>query len=326
MTMTAPPPVDPTVITDAGGKYIRTVDDRIVEYSVHGNTADDDDDVTVLVSAYVADYLLVDTDTSSTSTIFDYGDKIKAITVSIPGLGHSSFHPGHQISQWPVTDLAPILEKENITGSFLVWGLSLGTLYAMAMAQHFGDRVQALGLRVPYLPLLVSQEAGLVNGQPSFPTTSELCKNTFTVKVYRFFLNRLSGVMEPGPWTRWCMKKGFLGTNMRTMACFLDDYPAESMYLQRLMKHFGPESMLYAMAKDVALDCPGLDPRQILLPCSKIVVWYATDDADCPPSHGKWLVDIGFPACRSRTFTGYGHVGGAFLEMKDFFAELMECL
>lgn len=314
--MTPPPPFDSTVITDAGGRYIRTVDDRIVEYSVHGNTTDSD--VTVLVSAYVANYLV---DTS----IFDYGDNIKAITVSIPGLGHSSFHPGHQISQWPATDLTPILENENITGSFLVWGNSLGTLYAMATAQHFGDRVKALGLRVPYLPLPVSQEAGLVDGQPSFPTTSELEQNTFTVKVYRFFLNRLGGVIEPGPWTHLCMKKGLLGSNMRAMGRFLEDYPNEAKYLQRLMKHFGPESMLYAMAKDVALDCPGLDPRRIILPAKKIVVWYATDDADCPPSHGKWLINHGFPECRYRALTGYGHVGGAFLETKVFFDELIEC-
>jgi pimeloyl-ACP methyl ester carboxylesterase len=158
--MTFPPPVDPTVITDAGGKYIRTADGRIVEYSVHGNTTDND--VTVLVRAYVADYL-------NDTKIFDYGDKIKAISVSIPGLGHSSFHPGHQISQWPITDLTPILENENITGSFVAWGNSLGTLYAMATAQHFGDRIKALGLRVAFLPLPISKEAGLVNGLPSFP-------------------------------------------------------------------------------------------------------------------------------------------------------------
>jgi hypothetical protein len=100
-----------------------------VEYSVHGNTTDDD--VTVLVRAYLADYL-------NDTKIFDYGDKINAFAVSIPGLGHSSFHPGHQISQWPATDLTPILENENITGPFVVWGISLGTLYAMATAQHFG--------------------------------------------------------------------------------------------------------------------------------------------------------------------------------------------
>jgi pimeloyl-ACP methyl ester carboxylesterase len=195
----------------------------------------------------------------------------------------------------------------------------------MAIAQHFGDRVKALGLRVPYLPLPVSQEAGLVNGQESFPTTSELEQNTFTVKVYRFFLNRLGCVAEPGPWTRMCMKMGLLGSNMRALARFLEDYPAEAKYLQGLMKHFGPESMLYAMAKDVALDCPGLDPRRIILPANKILVWYATDDADCPPSHGKWLINEAFPECRYRALTGYGHFGGAFLETQVFFDELMEC-
>lgn len=316
--MTPPQTVDYTVITDAGGKYIRTADDRVVEYSVHGNTTEDNDTVTVLVSAYVAD-CLVDT------RIFDYGANIKAITVSIPGLGHSSLHPGHQISQWPTTDLTPILENENITGSFAVWGMSLGALYAIAIAQHFGDRIKALGLRVPYLPLPISQEAGLDDGQPTFPTTSEIEQNTFTVKVYRVFVNMLGCVIEPGPLTHFCMKKGLLGSGMRDLGRFLEDYPAEAKYLQKFMKHFGPESMLYAMAKDVALDCPGLDPRRIILPANKIVVWYASDDADCPPSHGKWLIDHVFPGCRSRALTGYGHYSGAFLETTSFFDELIEC-
>jgi hypothetical protein len=121
------------------------------------------------------------------------------------------------------------------------------------------------------------------------------------------------------------MKKGLLGPDERDWARFQEDYPTEAKFLQGVMKHFGPESQLYTLAKDVVLDCPGLDPCLIILPANKIVVWYATNDADCPPSHSEWLINHCFPGCRHRALAGYGHYRGAFLETKVFIDELIEC-
>ena len=61
----------------------------------------------------------------------------------------------------------------------------------------------------------------------------------------------------------------------------------------------------------------GFDPREIRLP-AKVLVQYAEDDADCPPSHGKFYTEFFRKRCEqeSKAFsshtvnTGFGHLGG----------------
>ena len=79
--------------------------------------------------------------------------------------------------------------------------------------------------------------------------------------------------------------------------------------------------MLYGMAKDVALDLPGLDPRNVELSGDRVVVWYAADDEDTPPSHGEWLAK--HYKANTRVFEGYGHFGGASIDHPQFLAELV---
>ena len=80
-------------------------------------------------------------------------------------------------------------------------------------------------------------------------------------------------------------------------------------------------TILYMMAKDVALDLAGFDPRNIELSGDRVVVWYAADDEDCPPSHGEWLANR-FRA-KTRVYDGYGHAGGALIDQDQFIEELM---
>lgn len=61
---------------------------------------------------------------------------VKSVTISLPGFGHSSFCTGLSVYHWPQSDLLPILKKEGVA-EFIVWGWSLGTLYAMSTAQFF---------------------------------------------------------------------------------------------------------------------------------------------------------------------------------------------
>ena len=106
----------------------------------------------------------------------------------------------------------------------------------------------------------------------------------------------------------------------RSFAAMSRDYPEE---LGALTGSTIPlESLMYMMARDVALDLPGLDPREIALSGERVVVWYAADDEDCPPSHGKWLAEH-FGA-RARVFEGYGHLGGALIDHPGFLRELTD--
>mmetsp|Transcript_37811 Transcript_37811/g.55783 ORF Transcript_37811/g.55783 Transcript_37811/m.55783 type:complete len:100 (+) Transcript_37811:795-1094(+) len=67
---------------------------------------------------------------------------------------------------------------------------------------------------------------------------------------------------------------------------------------------------------------PQIDVRDIKKNKTNIpvIVWYAEDDEDCPPSHGVWLVEE-FGG-KSRLFSGLGHVGAVFVDHVKFLDEV----
>jgi pimeloyl-ACP methyl ester carboxylesterase len=322
MTTKASTTVDLAGIINAGGKYVRAKDDdRIIEYSVHGSTRAD---AHVVVSAYISEHW-----THPEPWDEYYQDlNAKHITVSLPGLGHSSRHPGYKISEWPKTDLKPVLEAEKVD-KFIIWGGGGGgCLHALAVAQQFPKRVLSLGLRAPYLPLSVSKENDLPRGQEEFPTTQELMENTFKAMAFRFSVDTMDVpfvLAEPGSWKAYFMENGYLGADYKDIARFTKDHPKEMASIQSRLSEgaITTDGFLYSMAKDVALDCPGLDISSIQLSGDHMVVWYGDDDSTCPPSHGKYLADL-FEARWTRALNGYGHLGTCLLEMNVFFHRLIE--
>ena len=198
----------------------------------------------------------------------------------------------------------------------------------MAVAQHPGpDRVRTMGLRVPYFGLPLSAELGLPDGQPRLPVTEEVQRNTLEARRWRIGFGRSMGlpVDERGqnldaPEAFQALQEAMAEPGARSFAAMSRDYPEE---LRAMTGSTIPlESLTYMMARDVALDLPGLDPRNVTLSGDRVVVWYAPDDEDCPPSHGKWLAEH-FGA-RTRVFEGYGHLGGALIDHPGFLRELTD--
>ena len=140
--------VDPAAIIAKGTRCVHAEDERIVEYSVTDSTRAD-------ARTVVAGYFGVTEEPASWTEA--YGSlNVRMINVSLPGLGMSSLHPGRRVADWPSTDLDPILEAEGVE-DFHVYGVSYGTIHALAVAQHHGpDRVRTMGLRVPYFGLSLS--------------------------------------------------------------------------------------------------------------------------------------------------------------------------
>ncbi len=68
-----------------------------------------------------------------------------------PGCGDSDPHPSGQIEDWPV-DVAHLLAHLGID-RFSVLSWSMGTPYALALADHFGYRARALLMAGPITPL-----------------------------------------------------------------------------------------------------------------------------------------------------------------------------
>ena len=137
--------VDPAAIIAKGTRCVHAEDERIVGYSVTGSTRAD-------ARTVVAGYFPVAEEPASWTAA--YGSlNVRMINVSLPGLGMSSLHPGRRVADWPSTNLDPILEAEGVE-DFHVYGVSYGTIHALAVAQHHGpDRVRTMGLRVPYFGL-----------------------------------------------------------------------------------------------------------------------------------------------------------------------------
>ena len=309
--------IDPAEITARGCRWVRTEDGRIVEYSVTGSTRAD-------ARTVVAGYFAVTDEPAAWTEAYE-SLNVRMINVSLPGLGMSSLHPGRRVAEWPATDLDPILEAEGVR-AFHVYGVSYGTIHAMAVAQHYGPgRVRTMGLRVPYFGLPLSGELGLPDGQPRLPPTEEVERNTLEVRRWRAGFGRSMGVppdegdqdLEP-PEAFTALQEAMAEPGARSYAAMSRDYPEE---LEALARNTIPvHALMYMMARDVALDLPGLDPRNVELSGDRVVVWYAADDEDCPPSHGKWLAEH-FRA-RTRVFEGYGHIGGALIDHPAFLAEL----
>ena len=309
--------IDPGEITARGCRWVRTEDGRIVEYSVTGSTRAD-------ARTVVAGYFAVTDEPASWTEAYE-SLNVRMINVSLPGLGMSSLHPGRRVAEWPGTDLDPILEAEGVR-DFHVYGVSYGTIHAMAVAQHYGpERVRSMGLRVPYFGLPLSGELGLPDGQPRLPVTEEVERNTLEVRRWRAGFGRWMGLpldegdekLEP-PEAFTALQEAMEEPGARSHAAMSREHPEE---LEAFARNTIPlHSLMYMMARDVALDLPGLDPRNVPLTGDRVVVWYAADDEDCPPSHGKWLAEH-FGA-RTRIFEGYGHIGGAFIDQPAFLEEL----
>eukprot|EP00978_Attheya_sp_CCMP212_P028270 scaffold97255_cov49-Attheya_sp.AAC.2 len=81
------------------------------------------------------------------------------------------------------------------------------------------------------------------------------------------------------------------------------------------------QGWLYMCATADTLLDHGFDVRDIKKGMP-VVVWYADDDEDCPPSHGAWLIE--HLKEKSRVFSGLGHFGAAFVDHVKFLEDLFE--
>lgn len=88
---------------------------------------------------------------------------IRLLIPDRPGCGDSDAAPQGGVEQWP-QDVAHLLDHLGI-GHFGLVSWSMGTPYALAVAQHFGARVQALGLVSPVTPVKSTHDVRFFSGQ-----------------------------------------------------------------------------------------------------------------------------------------------------------------
>ncbi|CAK8988498.1 unnamed protein product [Durusdinium trenchii] len=153
----APPDIDVSKIFAAGGKYAQAEDGRIIEYYTYGSE-DREAQILLQINGSCGSGRLFKEMTGIVNTFQEL--KIRGISISLPGHGFSSNHPSRRIGDWPRQDVRPVFEKENITGQFMVAGMSFGSSHAMAVMHEFPERVTHAHLLVPYLPVEVRRQEG----------------------------------------------------------------------------------------------------------------------------------------------------------------------
>jgi hypothetical protein len=186
------------LIKGEGAKYITTAgsDGRTVEYFIWGS-----EKPTVILHGsnvtqkYSYQYLYLDSILKEMN--------VNAISPSYPGHSGSDTHPFCCISNWPKTDLEPILNAEKVT-PFMVQGSSYGTAHAMATAVCYyasgtGWKCVAMGLDVPYLPEPVCGEFGFRTDADLVLTEAQIQQPWTTLPILLLIIVKGAEFLLEGP-------------------------------------------------------------------------------------------------------------------------------
>ena len=314
-----PAPPTPSMIEAAGGRCVKSPDGRrLVEYFVCGSDRRDALVVVLTGAGGVSGRALAELVQETA-----FRKNVKVISISLPGWGCGTLH--EKLPKWDEIarrDVAAVLDQERV-GRFVVAGGSLGAPLAMAVAHvHGPERVLALGVRVPFLPKNASDAAGL---ETYSKTVSESTYYNALPLGWLFHL-----LMAP-LYTRWTV--GLIDPLVQGRSYFecQRDHPAEMQVLYRDMRrahaHYGHKTRMVLCNPEHVLDW-GFDPVGGVRVAKKLL-WYAPDDRDVPPSHGRWLAQQWQASAytpsdvRVRAYEGYGHIGGAVFDWPQYLEELV---
>eukprot|EP00854_Cymbomonas_tetramitiformis_P019113 gene19113-22854_t len=280
----APPsPIDTKNILRDGGKYVQLSDGRIVEYFVYGSEATDAR-VLVQINGSMGTGWMFGQFPASVQKLKELN--VKGLSITVPGHGYSSAQAGRKIGDWAKDDVEPVLMAEGVTGLFMVEGTSFGSSHAMAVAAHFGERVSALHLHVPYLPLEMRREMGwdeygqedALKCEPAW--ASSCCSCSFCIFC-------LCGTMA-------CCHKN-------SPSAFADEHTkkldAEVPGTLKIINEDVDRSAamgVYGWVHNALVPTTsanwGFNPREIKT--QKVIISYAEDDVQSPGQHGKWLSEF----------------------------------
>mmetsp|Transcript_23078 Transcript_23078/g.29125 ORF Transcript_23078/g.29125 Transcript_23078/m.29125 type:complete len:412 (+) Transcript_23078:49-1284(+) len=345
-TFPPPPLIDTSDITSDGGKWIQLSDGRIVEYFICGSTSSPD--ATVLLDCHGG---------TCTGQFFqsmpEWVEKcgenelnLKVISISQPGFGYSTIQPERKLRDWPMTDVLPILREEGVS-EFLVTGISFGTCHAMAVASTFSPdnksteneeeslpKCLGMGLRVPYLGSESCERLQLKNHLQLGYTCESANTSFIGHMIARAFMTTQDKPSSAFDDPSFILKNFIRCVNpgaLENLERLKSEYPEMCKIVGKSMDRAVVHSIIgcmYNYATDVLLD-HGYDVESIQKDIP-IVVWYAKDDEDCPPSHGEYLASgKHFIKCNSsttRVFEGFGHIGGAFIDHPQFLEDLVSTI
>lgn len=280
-----------------GGKYVKSLDGRIIEYFVYGKLSDYESVVvnmhgSGLEAKYESDFY---------SPVCE-GLNIKGISISMPGCGFSDVQPGRVVYDWAKDDLEIVLDAENVN-EFMITGYSQGTVHAMAAAKYFKKRCIGLGLYAPFIPKceLKNTKTKNVIGDGYVPYTKTLNKiyGAFYFAVIHLSLSVF--VKQSG---KAAIKK--IGKSIDINSSLAKRF-TDAMQRSVVRGSIGAS---YESTQDVAFEF-GFDLLSIKN--DNVVIWHAKNDSECPIEHG-YLLKEAFEINSKREVIfksdeeGYGHL------------------
>lgn len=267
-------PADLEAIARDGGRYVKTPQGRIVEYFVWG-CRQPDATVAVIIHGQAV--------TGKCSQLLYPEDilqrlNVKAIAPSCPGHGYTDAVPNRRLALWPKDDLEHVLKQEGVE-QFIVEGWSYGTAHAMAAASYFGEsKCVAMGLNCPYLCRDICREHGMKTDADMI--LSERATDSAAIAPVYALLGLIWPIVAKGMSmiedTKIAVKE-----DPELFAAF------EAEVRRGAVRGVAPhvQEMLNQETNQV-----WQDPRT--LKTKNVAVWYAKDDTQCPPEHGKWLAEL----------------------------------
>ena len=221
---------------------------------------------------------------------------VRGLAISLPGCGYSDQKPGRIVKDWPMEDLAAVLEAENID-RFFITGHSQGTPHAMAAAMAYPERCIGLGLNAPLLPSALVNELklGKTIGTGFTPTSSTL--KSFWMGWYFGMMHLVLGVFPPS-WIAGFITKGLPKVQA--------DKELQSRFHASMKRSVvrGACGGVWETAQDTCFEW-GIDITQ--LQHTNACVWHADDDTAIPAFQGKWLAQH-LNADYRHEAEGYGHM------------------
>jgi pimeloyl-ACP methyl ester carboxylesterase len=193
---------------------------------------------------------------------------IRGISITVPGHAFSTANVGWKISEFP-RDVEAVLEAEGVDGDFMVEGTSYGSAHAMAIAHHFGDRIRALHLHVPYLPRSVAEEVTPGHFASTMPGVGNAESLQRCSACYVF-----------------CCISCLCCCIRCKSSTYDDEYPEGGRFVMEDLKRIssnGVYGVPFNLTEEHVLEW-GFDPREITLRGpARVLVSFAEDDDESPP-------------------------------------------
>jgi pimeloyl-ACP methyl ester carboxylesterase len=220
---------------------------------------------------------------------------VRFIALDRPGYGHSTFHRGRRLLDWP-SDVSSLADHLGID-RFCVIGMSGGGPHAAVCARFLADRVAGAGIVSGVGPLAVpGSEEGMMGFNKVVVRLARKSQYlvyppfALSASVFRRWpevaLRAASGQVPPSDLE--------VLSRPQVQAAFVEDYRRAS------------STSALAAAQDFALFCTdwGFRLDDIDVP---VDLWHGDDDRNVPVSHGRLQAER-IPGARFHLCPGQGHM------------------